>query len=54
MEVLEPISTQGLTLQDMDDLIAKVYVLMSNKNDQLRDHFKKLKELNQLPDCYNL
>ena len=54
MEVLEPISTKGLTLDDMDDLMARVYKIMSDKNDELRAEMKKLKEMGQLPDCRNL
>ena len=53
MEVLDPIPTEGLTFDDMDDLISKVYKIMSNKNDELRAEFKKLKDAGLLTHCKN-
>lgn len=54
MQALEPIPTQGLSLNDMDDLIAEVYKLMSNKFDEFRVMLKEKHEQGQLPCCKNL
>lgn len=37
MDVLEPIPTKGLTVNDLDDLMKKSYNLMSARNEQLRN-----------------
>lgn len=39
INVLEPIQTKGLTLNDLDDLIENVYNVMSLKNTELRKRF---------------
>lgn len=54
MEALEPIPTKGLTLNDLDDLVAKVYKLMSEKYDEFRVTLKEKRDLGQLPCCKNL
>lgn len=54
MEALEPIPTEGLTLNEMDDLMAKAYKLMSNKYDEVRIMLKEKHSLGQLPCCKNL
>lgn len=41
MEVLEPIQTKGLTVNDLDNLIEKTYSIMSTKNDELRKEIKE-------------
>ncbi|KAK7580703.1 hypothetical protein V9T40_001332 [Parthenolecanium corni] len=45
MEALEPIPTKGLTLNDLDDLVAKVYKLMSEKYDEFRVTLKEKRDL---------
>ncbi|XP_065202398.1 1-acyl-sn-glycerol-3-phosphate acyltransferase beta-like isoform X1 [Planococcus citri] len=54
VEALEPIPTKGLTLDDIDTLIEKVYNLMSAKNDEFRAMLKKQREQGKLPCCRNL
>lgn len=54
MEALEPIPTTGLTLEDLNPLIEKVYTLMSAKNDEFRRMLKEQKENGKLPCCRNL
>lgn len=54
MEALQPISTRGLTLEDLDDLMAMVYYIMQKKNDELRAEIKKKKALGELHDCYSI
>lgn len=54
MEALEPIPTKGLTLDDMDDLMNKVYEVMSAKNDEFRAMLKEENKLGNLPCCRNL
>ncbi len=54
MEALEPIPTKGLTLKDTDDLMAKVYKIMSDKNDELRTMLRSEYKQGKLPFCKNL
>lgn len=54
MEALEPIPTKGLTLNDIDTLIEKVYNLMSAKNDEFRRMLKMEQQHGKLPCCKNL
>lgn len=53
MEALEPIPTKGLTLNDMDDLIARTYKVMSNKYDEFQASLKKKLDQGQPPCCKN-
>lgn len=54
MEALEPIPTKGLTLDDMDDLMDRVYKVMSAKNDEFRAMLKEQNKQGKLPFCRNL
>lgn len=54
MEALQPIPTRGLTLEDLDDLMAMVYYIMQQKNDELRAEIKKKKALGELHDCSSI
>ncbi|XP_065202402.1 1-acyl-sn-glycerol-3-phosphate acyltransferase alpha-like isoform X2 [Planococcus citri] len=40
IEVMDPISTEGLTRDDLDDLVANTYTLMSEKHKQLMNELK--------------
>lgn len=51
---MDPISTEGLTLNDLDDLIAKTYAIMSEKYEELKDEIKKYTKNDERKRSYNL
>lgn len=54
LEALDPIPTKGLTLDDIDDLIEKVYNLMQAKNNEFREMLRNKAKRGELPCCKNL
>jgi hypothetical protein len=47
MQVLEPIPTKGMTLDDLDSLIEKTHNLMADTYSQLMKEVAQYKSLNQ-------